>query len=93
VLLLGDVVRGVRYRGSAVTGGSSQGGNHYIITGGGSRGSTAIGAYIIKKYCHRVNAVGCCYWGKGYSKVLSPREHYKRKPQGITTGAKTLIEN
>jgi len=93
VLPLGDVVRGVRYKGNAATGGSSQGGSYYIITGGGSRGSTAIRAHATGKYCYRVNAAGCCYWGEGHSKVLPPGKHYKRKPQGAATGAKALIES
>jgi len=46
VLLLKDVVRGIRHKGSAATGGSSQGESHYIIIGGTPQG-TVIGAYII----------------------------------------------
>jgi len=34
VLPLRDVVRGVRHRGSAATGGTSQGGSHRATTGG-----------------------------------------------------------
>jgi len=34
VLPLGDVVRGVRHRGSAATGGISQGRSHRVTTGG-----------------------------------------------------------
>jgi len=47
MLLLGNVIRGIRYKKSAAIGGSSQGESHYIITGGTPQ-DAVIGAYATK---------------------------------------------
>jgi len=64
ILPLGDVVRGVRYRGSAATGGTSQGGSHKrVITGGSPQGGSRGNAVTEEYYMGRTLQGECCHRG------------------------------